>query len=58
MMLEATGSVIPQLEYCVQMWRAQNKRDVDLLEHIQRRAIKMTQGMEHLYKQTERAGAV
>ena len=26
----------------------QYRRDVDLLEHIQRRATKMIQGMEHL----------
>ena len=36
------------LEYCIQMWSPQYRRDVDLLEHIQRRATKMIQGMEHL----------
>jgi len=30
------------------MWSSQYSRDVDLLEHIQRRATKMIQGMEHL----------
>ena len=30
------------------MWSPQYKRDVDLLEHIQRRATKMMQGKEHL----------
>ena len=40
--------VRPHLEYCIQMWSPQYRRDMDLLEHIQRRAIKMIQGMEHL----------
>ena len=38
----------PHLEYCVQMWSPQYRRDVDLLEHIQRRATKMIQWAEHL----------
>jgi len=36
------------LEYCIQMWNPQSRRDVDLLECVQRRATKMIQGMEHL----------
>ena len=38
----------PHLEYCIQMWSAQYKRDTDLLEHVQGRATKMMQGMEHI----------
>ena len=41
--------VTPRLEYCGQMWSFQYRRDVDLLEHVQRWAIKMLQGMEHLF---------
>ena len=30
------------------MWSTQYSRDIDLLDHVQRRATKMTQGTEHL----------
>ena len=40
--------VRPHLVYCVQMGSPQYRRDVDLLECVQRRATKMIQGMEHL----------
>ena len=35
-------AVRPHLEYCIQMWSSQYRRDVDLLECIQRRDTKMT----------------
>ena len=40
--------VRPHLEYCIQMGSPLYRRDMDLLECVQRRATKMIQGMEHL----------
>jgi len=47
--------VRPYLDYNVQAWGPQNRKDAELLERVQRRAPKMIKSLENLsYKENLR----
>ena len=43
-----SASLRPHLESCIQVWSSQHREDTELLDQIQKSAMMMIRGPEHL----------
>ena len=48
-MFSCSALVRPHLEYCIQAWGHQYRKDVELLEWVQSGSKKRIRGLEHLF---------
>ena len=47
-LLLCSALVRPHLEYSIPFWSPQHKEDMELLERVRRRAMRMIRGLQHL----------